>query len=305
VGMGILGRKRKMIERELARYELEHALLDGVFEPARKVKDGDLRLRKVEGYFDYTDEKGKNHSNAIHLRLHVPYLLNPQAETILLALTQLSGINGLNNGLEVEPTQPALPVIFDTAEGNAREKLTALTTVRQYELLKAAGMSDGKDSYRLLKQYLEQMSEIRVHYENKATKWFGSDYFLRFRAHEDGRLIIQLNWRLAGAILGDYSYAKIDLQERRALQKDASKTLHRWLSAHLWAGQTELIKYDTLIKHIWTQEANKNTQKWRLQTIKKTILPEIAKLPLWTVEMGEKGAQITHHKARSITTQSP
>ena len=286
-----------MIKREIAKYEQQHALLDGVFEPTRKSKKGELYLRKVEGYFDYTDERGKIHEGAIHLRLHAPYLLNPQAETILLALIQLSSIQETHNGLEVEPTQLSLPAIFGTAEGNAREKLTALITVRQYELLKAAGMSDGKDSYRLLKQYLERMSEIRVHYENKATKWFGSDYFLRYYASEDGRLIVQLNWRLAGAVLGDYSYAKIDLYERRALQKDASKTLHRWLSAHLWAGQTELIKYDTLAKHTWTQEATKKTQQKRIERLKREILPEIAKLDKWTIEMGEKGAQITHHKA--------
>ncbi len=285
-----------MIKREIAKYEQQHALLDGVFEPTRKVKDGDLHLRKVEGYFNYTDEKGKIHESAIYLRLHAPYSLNPQAETILLALIQLSSTEGLYSGLEVEPTQLSIPAIFDTAEGNARRKLTALTTIRQYELLKVAGMSDGKDSYRLLKQYLEQMSEIRVHYENKATKWFGSDYFLRYHASEDGRLIVQLNWRLAGAVLGDYSYAKIDLCERRALQKDASKTLHRWLSAHLWAGQTELIKYDTLTKHTWTQKATKKTQQKRVERLKREILPEIAKLDKWTIEMGEKGAQITHHK---------
>jgi hypothetical protein len=285
------------IEKQYAKYELQYALLDGVFETGRKKKNAELSLRKVEGYLDYTDKKGETHKEAVHLELLVPYLLNTQAEDVLLALIRLSGIYGSRNKLEIESTQPTLPVLSDTAEGQAKEKMTAITIVRQYELLKEAGMGDSKEHYRLLRQYLKQMSEIRVHYENKATKWFGSDYFLKYHANEDGRLIVQLNWRLAGAIFGEYLYTEIDLNERHTLEKDASKTLHRWLSAHLWQGRSEYITYERLISHIWTQKVNPTTQRKRLERLKREILPEIAKLDKWMVEMGREGAKITHHKA--------
>jgi hypothetical protein len=212
-------------------------------------------------------------------------------------LIKLSGTKGLHEGIEVEPTQPMLPMLFAPAEGNARDKPTAITTVSQYQLIKEAGMSDGKSGYKLLEQYLTQMSQITVNYRNKIDGWFGSDHLISYHAHEDGRLIIKLNWRLAGAIFGDYLFAEIDLKERRALEKDASKTLHRWLSAHYWKGKPRRhYEYKTLIEHTWTQPASAGAQRLRLLYLKRDILPEIAKLPCWTVETNESGAWITHHK---------
>jgi hypothetical protein len=140
------------------------------------------------------------------------------------------------------------------------------------------------------------MSAITVNFKNSVTGWSGSDHFISYRAHEDGRLIIKLNWRIAGAIFGEYFYAEIDLNERKALKKDASKTLHRWLSAHVWKGNHADLYYTTLIDHTWTQPASANTQKWRLNTLKKELLPEIAELPCWTVKMGKEKVEIIHHK---------
>ena len=299
------------IDREYAKYELQHALLDGVFAPTRKVKDGELRLRKIEAYYDYPDPKtGVLHKRAIYLKLLVPYSLNPQAESILLAIIKQSGLHGIRNKeLHIEPTQPTLPFQFDTGNtaiaaflfdiedgGSAREKPVAIAVISQYQLLKDAGMGDSKDSYRLLRQYLEQMSNIRVSYRNNVTGWFGTDSLIGFMANDDGRLITRLNWRLTGAIFGDYLYAEIDLKERHTLKKDASKTLHRWLSAHLWAGKSGYMLYETLITHIWTDEAAPAAQRKRLERLKREILPELANLPGWKIETGEKGAHITHLK---------
>lgn len=274
-------------------------MLDGVFEPSRKVKDGDLRIRRIKGVYDYKDPNtGKVHKDAVHLELVIPYLLNPQAESVLLALIKLSGKDGLANGLEIETTQPYLPMLFETIKGDVANKPVIYIRTTQYQLLETAGMGKGKQDYRLLGQYLKYMSEITVHYENTADKFKANVHLLE--TAEDlttGNIVVRLNWRLSGAILGKYRYAEIDLKERRALGKDASKTLHRWLSANLWEGGARFYLYKTLITHIWTQKAKAGAQRVRLTRLKNEILPEIGKLNGWTIEMGEDGAKITHHKA--------
>jgi hypothetical protein len=186
--------------------------------------------------------------------------------------------------------------LFDPPTGNAKIKDTVQTHCTKYELLKMAGMNTGKEGYKLLDFYLEQLSHIMVDWKNTVSGWSGSSWFLSHDKHEDGKLVIRLNWRLAGAVFSRYDYAKIDLNERHALKKDASKTLHRWLSAHLWAGRSEYITYEKLIGHIWTQEATSATQRKRLERLKQEILPELANLSNWTVETNHKGAHITHLK---------
>jgi hypothetical protein len=265
-----------------------------VFEATRKIKDAELHLRKVvrETRLAWKDEKtGKRIEEPVTLTFFVPYALNPQAESILLAIIKMAGMEGLR----IEPDQPMLP-LFNTTEGDAKQRATVTATTSQYRLLKAAGMGDDNKNYKLLDFYLEQMAKVTVKWENHATGWKGMSHLMDYATHEDGSLVVQLNWRIAGAMFGDYERAVIDLHERHSLDKDASKTLHRWLSAHLWAGNSEYITYKKLITHVWTQAASKNTQYWRIHTLKKEILPEIGKLDGWTVEMEPEGARITHHK---------
>lgn len=279
-------------EQSFALYELEHALLDGVFESKKDVKDAELHFRKIEGYYKWKHpETGTVYDNAVHLELLVPYALNPQAESILLAIIKMSG----TDGLRIDPDQPMLP-LFDPPTGNARMKDTVQTSCTKYELLKTAGMDTGKSNYQQLDFYLKQLSHIMVDWENTISGWSGSSWFLSHDKHEDSRLIIRLNWRLAGAIFGEYDYAKIDLNERHTLTKDPSKTLHRWLSAHLWIGRSQYITYEKLVSHIWTQKVTPAAQRKRLERLKQEILPELATLPNWIVETNGKGANITHLK---------
>jgi len=284
-------------EKDYAKYDSQHALLDGIFEPARKVKDADLRLRKIEGYCDYIDqETSTKHTNAVFLRLLVPYLLGTQAEAVLLAIIKLSG----KNGFCVSPNQLDLLSLLEPerryAEGDAKDKDTAIIITTLYQLLKESGMSTGESGYKLLKMYLEQMSSIRVYFENSVSGWSGSDWFMSFRVYKDGRLVIKLNWRLTGAIFGIYNYSEINLHERHALKKDASKTLHRWLSAHLWAGKTKYIRNETLIGHIWSENACPVTKRKRLERFRNEILPDLNSLDNWTLIPSKEGVTITHKK---------
>jgi Replication protein C (RepC) len=278
-------------ETSFALYDTHTALTDGLFEPTKKVKGAEYHFRPVvrEVKIRWKDEKGTQRENDVTLTFVIPMTLNTQAESILLAIVKLSGLDGLR----IEPDQPCLP-IFDTAEQDARQKARVHTTCRKYQILKEAGMSDDTLNYKRLDFYLEALASIKIKWKNHNTGWYGTAHFMDYAANENGSLIIQLNWRLAGAMFGNYYYTVIDLNERNALGKDAAKTLHRWLSAHLWAGKSDYLLYDTLIGHIWTQEATASTKRWRLATLKNEVLPEISNLAGWTVKIDARGAQITH-----------
>ena len=279
-------------EQSFALCEMQYALLSGVFESKKDVKDAELHFHKVTGCYKWRHpDTGTVYDNAVHLELLVPCTLNSQAESILLAIIKISG----TDGQRIDSDQPMLPS-FDPPTGNAGMKGTVQILCTKYELLKTAGMDTGKANYLQLDFYLKQLSHIMVDWENTASGWSGSSWFLSHDKHEDGRLIIRLNWRLAGSVFSEYDYAKIDLNERYALKKDASKTLHRWLSAHLWSGKSEYISYGKLISHIWTREASGSTQRMRLNRLKQEILPELGKLPNWTIKLLGDGAHITHLK---------
>src|SRR5947209_1043251 len=234
------------IEPNFALYELQHALTNGIFEPIRKMQDAHLHLREVIREIKLTgtnSETGKKIEEQVTLTFIAPCSLNSQAESILLAIIKLAG----TDGLRIEPDQPQLP-LFNVTEDNARQKATVKTTCTKYKVLRVAGIGDDNKNYKLLDFYLDQMATVTVKWQNHTTGWKGRSHLMDYAIHENGSLIVQLNWRLASVILGipGYEYAVIDLNERHALTKDASKTLHRWLSAHLWTGRTEYITYEKL-----------------------------------------------------------
>lgn len=285
-------------ERNFCMCDLHHALTDGLFEPSKKVKDADLHYRRVTRDIEvkFKDHTGKSYIQKVTLSFRYPSTLNTQAESILLAILKIAG----ENRLEIQPEQIALPLFVGVEEvGQAKNKPIVQTTCSRWELLQIAGMGDDDKSYAQLKFYLRELAAATVEWRNHHTKWEGSSRMIEHAANDDGSLVIQVNWRLAGAILGTYLYAEIDLDERNTLKKDAAKTLHRWLSAHLrrqTGGRQEYIEYRTLIKHIWSEEANGSTQRKRLERLKNEILPQINSLAGWTVEMKQEGAIITRHQ---------
>lgn len=278
--------------------DLHYALTDGLFEPTKKVKDADLHYRRVTRNFEakFKDQMGQSHVQKVSLSFRYPSTLNTQAESILLAVLKIAG----ENRLEIQPEQAALPLFAGIEEvGHAKNKPIVQTTCSRWELLQTAGMGDDDKSYAQLKFYLRELAATTVEWRNHHTKWEGSSRMIEHAVNDDGSLVIQVNWRLAGAILGTYLYAEIDLDERYALKKDAAKTLHRWLSAHLrrqTGGRQEYIEYHTLIKHIWSEKASGSTQRMRLNRLKHEILPQINGLGGWAVEMKPEGAIITRHQ---------
>jgi hypothetical protein len=279
--------KPKRLER-FAKYELQTALLDGIFESSKKVSTNKEQRRIIERKFDHVERDkhgkvvGEKVKDAIALRLKVPYSLGTAAESLLLAILKIAGQEG----------DSSLPNDLLLTTENALNKNVQTAEMTMFQLLREAGMGDSTKAYTQARGYLQQMSEISVWYSNNVTGWSGSSWFMAHEVHKDGRLRVQMNWRLSGAIFGEYLSAHIDLDERAELTKDPSKSLHRWLSAHIWAGNGGKFHYHTLIRHIWSAEASEATQRKRISRLKKEILPEIGSLDCWEISQSESFVQI-------------
>lgn len=282
--------------KRFAKYELQTALLDGIFESSKRVACAEEKRRVIERKFDHVerDEHGKiigeKIKNAITLKLKVPYTLGTAAESLLLAILKIAGQDG----------QTSLPGDLLLANENASTKNVQIAEMTMFHLLKEAGMTDGQKAYAQAKHYLQLMSEISVWYSNEITGWSGTSWFMAHETHKDGRLRIQLNWRLSGAIFGEYLHAIINLDERAALSKDPSKTLHRWLSAHIWPGRSGTFHYETLSRHIWSEEASGATTRKRVSRLKTEVLPEIASLAGWNIL--QEADSVTIARLKDVTT---
>lgn len=277
--------RNPLADRSYAKYELKTALLDGLFVSEKKVKSNDLQMRRITKQYDAHDKDGTCFPNAISVEITAPANLSVQAESVLLSILKVTGVEG-------QPVDADGDDFATELGGNAKTKSIGSASTSEYALLKEAGLDLSQPGHERLRRYLRQLSDVRIRYENAASGWSGVSWFLEHHRHQDGRLIILVNWRLAGAIFGDYLHALIDLDERRALGPAPAKTLHRWLSAYVWAGKTARVSYAALRPHIWPTTSN----RMQLHRLRTELLPLFNSLPHWTVVIGEEHVSISHLK---------
>ena len=288
-----------------ARYELQTALLDHLFQSrVRKAPSPHTTKRSFiehTAFYDWHYENGVV-PGGIQLQITAPDTLGVTAESVLLAVMYLVK----HHGSFLDPQDLAtsdLPLLLKPAGIAAHNPIATLETTR-YAVLKTAGLSNDRASYQRLHRILSDLGKIMLTYRNLVTGEEGNDLLFRWQLRTDtDRLLIQVNWRLAGAIFGSYLRAMIDLNERNALHSDPTKSLHRWLSAHLWPGKAEWILHSTLARHIWPIDEEisshtANTNRVRLHRLKTRIIPEFKALPGWRITDESTGI-LVHRLQRS------
>lgn len=285
---------------EWARYELQLALSDGLFHPKKRqqLNPRYTVLQRLDLHFDIK-RQGRTYPDGIHIELQVPTQLDTNAETVLLSLLYLAGQQGSSTWHD--PGFGLSPLLLEPTGQACGERIGFLDTSR-YQVLKTAGMGHGTREYQQLKRYLQLLSLISVFYENRVDGWSGSDWLFKHSLEpRTDRLIAQFNWRLAGAVFGDYLRAYIDLNERKQLKYDAAQTCHRFLSAYVWPGKTRMITYTNLAKHIWVPTDGMTDAAYRMQKrrIKIQILPAIAALPAWAVVPHDQHVEVSRLNAPS------
>lgn len=276
---------------------MQTALLDGLFVSQKKTEAPILCAPPVAAAYDWHHER-QTYPQAIHLQIHAPYRLSVETETVLLAILFLLEWRGhpLASEARADPDGLLAP------EGEARHKATGEVETTRHALLMAAGWGDSARAYRQLDQQLYALSQVTLHYRNTVTGWDGLDRLLQYRLKPSAKsLRIQVNWRLAGSVFGPYLYALVDLQERQHLHSAGAKTMHRWLSAHVWPGKTRQVLLSTLIGHVWPDTANTaGADRVRRHRMRTDILPALNQLAGWSLELDAKGL-VTITRAHSVS----
>jgi len=212
--------------------------------------------------------------------------LTIQDETVMLAVLMLMG----KDGLFVIPNQSDMfPEKMEMIEAEAKAKNIGIVIESRWKLLKLCNLNDTGQNFEALKKNLDRLSSTTIHYKNKNSKWEGRSWFMTYHVTDDGRLYISVNWRLAGAIYGEYHYITLDMDERTKLSSDYAKKLHVILSRMVWHGKTERYKVDTLIKHIWP-DANVTPSVLKERRTKiRGALESIGELGAWRIGLTGRG----------------
>lgn len=275
------------------RYELQIALMDRLFSRTHRIRSAssrssrELTFREESGIYDWRDNDIVV-PHAVKITVTAPMALDVACESVLLAILHLARQHGQSVRWKDLPSSQQ----WLKPSGLAADEPISVVRTSQYAVLKLAGFTDGAKSYRRLKEILMLLGKTILTYENLVTHKTGNDLLLQWELDaQNDQLLVQLNWRLTGALFGPYLYALVDLEERRQLSSDAAKVLHRWLSAHLWPGKQEWIREDTILRHVWSddavEEATWRTRRYRLH---EDILPQLRRLePTWNIRPKNQG----------------
>jgi hypothetical protein len=228
-------------------------------------------------------------------------------QSVLFAICARAGIQGLyllGNKDDLKNQYTLFPLLLEEKlERKDAVKESAITyeKVTAYSLLTDIGKNDGKKNYQLLLDSLKRLGNIQVYREKNGRG--GSMNMLSFGHDEFGNIEISLNWRLAGAILGEQQNVQVSITERLKVPSAAGKILHAWCSGYLKRGGDHFfeqgISYDKLCQHVWGQDVFKGLSKPKISDRRaavKKALKEIGTLEGWTVKFGKTKAHIKRPK---------
>ena len=115
-----------------------------------------------------------------------------------------------------------------------------------------AGIGTGGKSYDEMVKMLHEMSTVTMYRGD--VKRGGTSKLLSF-TNVGEQVVVSLNWRMAGAILGSQNI-QVSLYERIELSDSpVAKILHAWLSGYIRLGGNLMAgrgaEIDTLVRHVW------------------------------------------------------
>jgi len=228
----------------------------------RSLKRGERKKAKLDVKYTYGKDEfvrfvGFEPLGADDLRLLQGLIALAGPEGILLTPTPTAPI-AQQLRLELEPK-------FDAIKRNAlvvRENLS--------KLLHEVGLSDGGENIKALKASLMRMSNVTVHVV-KGEREAASNLLSFGLNRENGQMYVSLNYRIAEAVLGGTSYAKISMDEVRALKSDPARLIHQRLCGWIDPSQTGRIALDSLCEYVWPDFASPGTMRYRRFKIRKTL----------------------------------
>jgi hypothetical protein len=263
-----------------ARHDPAHCLAPGLF---RSLKRGDRKRMKL----DFTYSYGKKEL----IEFKGPEPLGADDLRILQGLIAMAGPNGVILHPEPKTDAGVQLRLFLEPKWEAVQQDALVVKGSYYRLAKEVGYScpDSGKVAKQIRECVERLWTVSVIVQSGSRRVgfrILSDYA---SDTEEDRLFVALNPRIAEAILGRRSHARIELSEVRALQSDPARLIHQRLCGYIDPGKTHpsLIAIETLCGYAWPDSANDEAMKKRRQAARRA-LGEIAGCG-WVVEEVSKG----------------
>jgi len=255
-----------------ARHDRAHCLCPGLF---RSLRRGDRKKQKLDVTYDYGNER---------VRFVGFEPLGADDMRLLQTLVAYSGPSGIL--LRPDPQTDAgrqlrlfLDPRLEAAEQDALVVKEPLTRI-----LCEMGLTDGAANLRAIRQSLTRMSSVSVIVQRQQAT---SSYHLLSYTMDDGRILVALNPRITRAVLGDTSYAQIEMSEVRQLGTDVARLIHQRLCGWVDPGQSASATIDTIASYAWPDPAQGGAMRVRRSRARRA-LDELRCIG-WTIDQYARG----------------
>ena len=242
-----------------ARHDPAHCLAPGLF---RSLKRGERKRHKLD--VTYTFSEGES------MRFIGFEPLGADDMRLLQGIVALSGPNGIL--LTPEPTtkmgQQLRLLLEPQFEATKQDGLVIRESMTK--LLSEIGMTDSGSNIKALKASQLRMSNVTI-LVTKGQKQAAFHLMSHAFNEAGGSLWVALNPRIAEAILGHRSYARIDMAEARALKTNPARLMHQRLCGWIDPGKSGRAELNTLCSYIWPTQINDNAMKWRRRIARKAL----------------------------------
>lgn len=266
-------------ELEHGRCDAAHCLAPGLF---RSLVKGQRKREKLDISYNYGDETlrfiGFEPLGAADLR-------------VLQGIVAMAGPDGILLSPEPIAELPrALRKSLDTRhEAVSMNGLLVRSSLRGF--LHEIGLSGGAKNMENLKASLTRISNVNAVVSSDRGTKLASFNLLSFAldTHDDGRLAVALNPRLAAAVLGDRPYCRIVMSEVRAIQSDLLRLIHCRLCGFIDPGKSHRVSLDKLVSYAWPVDSCSAATRRKQASRVRRSMEEMASLPGWRVEEYAKG----------------
>ncbi len=263
--------KKHVIVFDHARVDPSHCLTDGLFRPLKRQSFKGLSLDVRYKYKEYT----------FWWRNYCP--LNIADQSVFLAVHRLASEKGRVTRVGPKEESDLMKSVRDALEleYQASDQDVLVLETTQYEISQVMGVTDSGANFKQIKESLFRISGVSfvIYKGEDESSAFWKANLIGKMAGIDGKIMISINPMLSKALAGGQS-TFVDMREQRHLKGEVSKRLHVWLSSWIKNGESNKIKLDLLVPHVWGDNCEKAKLRLRRFYLRDAI-NEINSLDGW------------------------
>ena len=284
-----------------ARVHFSHTLVPGLF---RSLGPGDRNRLKLD--VGYGDE-----GQRIEFKGFEP--LGPIDLKVLQALVALSGPHG-NELIELPINDASRPAeafrqFYGPDRGSHREPgdrpHAAIVKATLRKIARLVGLGEDGASLKRIRKSIERMCCVLILFE-KDTKSFITHFMTQYSSDtKSGEFRVVLNPVLSEVFLDSSRYARLNLEDVKALKSDSARLVYFNLCGRIDCGKSLAIGLERLMRYIWPDDARTETTFRRRKQALLVALHEIEGLGWGVVQQRAGVWKITRPALIEGTAPAP